>query len=254
MGRRYGPPDWPQSPFFLVRQTGGFKSSKYLKTDKPSASFTNHDWGLRLSTLTEEGWDLQLYFLYFYNRSPYFIIRRIDEDKPAKHRSAGRTPSHYILIEPKPTRVRMFGGSFEKSYTLGTDNDWILRGELASFFNRYVSTVSRTKNPATALDAIRQGFTGLAKRNEMRYALNIETRIKPPFFRGPADWLLTLWYASFVQFGHDNDFRGMGGALKKWRHLGIFSFSKTFWNDKAVFSAAVAYARQRGLLALHRFP
>lgn len=242
----YGPPDWPQSPFFLVRQTPGFKASRFLKTDKPSASFQNHDWGLRISTLTEEKWDLQLYFLGFYNRSPFPFIRGIDEAKLAQDRAADLTPSRYILIEPKPTRIWMLGGSLEKTYTFGTDNDWIFRGELAYFLNRYVSTVSRTKSPSLFLKAIQKGFSGLAKRNEMRYALNAETNVRPPFFSGPADWLLSLWYAGYVQFGHDNDFRVMGGALKKWKHLGIFYFTKAFWNDKAVFSAAVAYDANEG--------
>lgn len=49
------------------------------------------------------------------------------------------------------------------------------------------------KDLDSVLNVIRRGFTGLAKRNEMRYALNAETNFRPPFFSGPADWFLTLF-------------------------------------------------------------
>jgi hypothetical protein len=228
----YAPAPYLQSTAFIFRNS--YRNLRFFKTDKPSAAFKNHEWGARVSTFTKGGWDLGLYFLYMWEKTPTNFIKGIDT-------AALSSGQPWIIIEPKPARMTMLGATAEKITQL-LRKDWTLRGELAYFLNRYRST--RTEEPSDqdiAAGFLAPGKDGYAKGDEMRWALNAETTFKPPFVKGPADWLITTWVAVYNYFGYDNDQTQRGKTLDKWQTFGIISISKAFWNDRANFSSGIGY-------------
>ncbi|MBI2875781.1 MAG: hypothetical protein HYY20_02745 [Candidatus Tectomicrobia bacterium] len=228
----YAPSPYLQSTAFIFRNRS--RGLRFLKTDKPSASFKNHEWGARLSTFTKGGWDLGLYFLYMWEKAPTNFIKGIDV-------AALRAGRPWVVVEPKPARMTMLGGTVEKMHHF-LGKDWTLRGELAYFLNRYRAT--RNEQPQArdiVAGFLAPGKDGYARRDEMRWALNAETTFKPPFVPGPSDWILTTWMSVYNYFGYDNDQTEMGKTLDKWQTFGIVSISKGFWNERANFSTAIAY-------------
>lgn len=136
----------------------------------------------------------------------------------------------------------MIGASFEKNHSFGVDNEWIFRGEVAYFINRYRTTRNESPGRSDILSgSLAPWKDGVNRGNEMRWALNAETYFKPPFVTGPPDWLFTIWVGVFNYFNHDNDLTRGAAPLKKWTTLVLAGVSKNFWNDRASFKVGIGY-------------
>lgn len=224
------------------------------KTDKPSAALKNHEWGTRLRILTPGQYDIQLYYLYYWNRMPTFFIKGLDLSALA----AGQPG---IFLERKPTRLHMLGLSLEKAYTITTNNTWVVRAEFAYTLKDYVSVMN--ENSFAALMA---GEDGVKKFNHLQSIFNAETSFHPlnlipglyNFWGkhvgspGPADWMFTQWFLTEIAFKYDSNVTGynfwdIGAGTHRIGWVSMTAISKFFGaGDRASIGLAYAITSERG--------
>ena len=88
----------------------------------PDASLRNSDAGVRLSGFVG-GWDLTLNYLYQY------------DNRPALHQRVQPGPVPVVTVTPRYHRTHIAGATFSRAF-----GDWVLRGELGYFTDRYYLT------------------------------------------------------------------------------------------------------------------
>ena len=134
----------PTSPLLLPSPPPGV-SVDVQPIDRPGRTLMDSDIGLRLSRFWK-GWDLSLNYLYQYDN---FAL-------PYQRRSINANGQH-VEVEPQYRRTHVLGGSFSNAF-----DDWVLRGELAYFSDRYF---------------LAEGFTdsdGITKGAEVSYVLGLD--------------------------------------------------------------------------------
>ncbi len=134
----------PTSPLLIPKPPPGV-SVEVEPIDQPGRTLMDSDVGLRLSRFWK-GWDLSLNYLYQYDN---FAL-------PYQRRSITANGPH-VEIEPQYRRTHVLGGSFSNAF-----DDWVLRGEVAYFSDRYF---------------LAEGFSdidGITKGAEASYVLGLD--------------------------------------------------------------------------------
>ncbi len=109
----------PTSPLLAPKPPAGVDID-VLEINRPGRTLKDSDIGLRLSRFWK-GWDLSLNYLYQYDNFALPYQRRLIT-----------TNGPLIEIEPQYRRTHVLGGSFSNAF-----DDWVVRGELAYFSDRY---------------------------------------------------------------------------------------------------------------------
>ena len=128
----------------LVPQVPPGVTARLLDPERPDSDLADSDAGLRLTSFLG-GWDLSLNYLYQYYNLPAFHQRLIP----------GLTP--VVEVTPRYHRTHLLGGTFSRA--LG---DWVVRGELGYFSDRFFLTSDPT-------DA-----DGIANSKELSYVLGLD--------------------------------------------------------------------------------
>ncbi len=134
----------PTSTLLIPKSPPGV-SVEVEPINHPGRTLMDSDVGLRLSRFWK-GWDLSLNYLYQYDN---FAL-------PYQRRSITANGPH-VKIEPQYRRTHVLGGSFSNAF-----DDWVLRGELAYFSDRYF---------------LAKGFTdsdGIIKGAEASYVIGLD--------------------------------------------------------------------------------
>jgi len=124
----------PKAPSGIVTQLND--------PQRPDRIIRDSDVGLRLTGFVG-GWDLSLNYLYqYYNQ-------------PVLHQKLN--PGGIVTITPRYHRTHVFGGTFSRAF-----GDWVARGELGYFSNRYFLTENLHDDD------------GIAQSAELSYVLGID--------------------------------------------------------------------------------
>lgn len=135
----------PTSPLLLPQPQAGVSSVEVKPFKRPARTLMDSDVGLRLSRFWK-GWDLSLNYLYQYENLPLLY-----------QRSSLTANGLHVEIEPQYRRTHVLGGSFSNAF-----DDWVLRGELAFFSDRYF---------------LAEGFSdsdGITKGKEVSYVIGLD--------------------------------------------------------------------------------
>jgi len=136
---------------------------------RPDGFLRDSDAGLRLTGFLN-GWDLSLNYLYQYH------------NQPVLHRQLIPGPEPLLEIRPRYHRTHLLGGSFSRAF-----GDWVLRGELGYFTNRYFLT----RDPADS--------DGVAERAELSTVLGLD-------WSGMADTFVSVQLFQSRLSGHREEF------------------------------------------------
>ncbi len=156
---------------------------------RPERTFRDSDAGLRLSGFAG-GWDLTLNYLYQYH------------NQPVLHRRIVPGPEPVAEITPRYHRTHLLGATFSRAF-----GDWVARGELGYFTDRFFLT----DDPRDA--------DGVARSAELSYVLGLDwsgitdTFISAQLFQS---WLPER-QAGFTRPGLDTSL--------------TFLVRREFWND-----------------------
>ncbi len=134
----------PTSPLLLPQPQIGVSSVEVKPFKRPARTLMDSDVGLRLSRFWK-GWDLSLNYLYQYDNFALLYQRR-----------SVTTNGLHVEMEPQYRRTHVLGGSFSNAF-----DNWVLRGELAYFSDRYFLAVGSDSD-------------GISKGKEMSYVLGLD--------------------------------------------------------------------------------
>lgn len=197
-----------------------------LKTDRPSASFRNHELGFNVDTLIDR-WDLSFFYFHHWKDTPVDFWREAKETREDPDDQTSRvTRRTAALIEPKPIRLHTFGTAIDVNFD-AYDRNWAYRIEGNYTLNDYFRKVNRLNRPAPP--------SGVAKRNWVHVAQNISTKL----FRGDA----TVQVNFLRQFGWDRSLVGLAQPTRpnRWIFVGSLSHPFAFTSDRLVGTVVHSY-------------
>lgn len=116
-----------------------------LEANRPTNSFLDSDVGLRAATFWK-GWDITFNYLYQYNNAP--VLRQ-------SLSMSGNTP--VVTISPDYERTHVLGSTASTAI-----NDWVVRGEIGYFTERYFIGNNPLLNQ------------GVVKSPELQYVLGLD--------------------------------------------------------------------------------
>jgi hypothetical protein len=188
------------------------------KTDKPSASFDNHEWALNFNTV-KNAWDISFIYFYTWDDSSTFFLRGLD--------LTDRSDPLYFF-EPKHTRLHRLGGSIDKNFRF-FGRDWVWRLETLYTLNKYEYTTS----PGDP--------DGVTKRNNLLTFASFETN----WWQGDIfTFFQPMWR---YQFGYDGQLRnGFNNKIERSEISFILSLTKKWYDDRLVFTSTFFYTPDQG--------
>ena len=156
---------------------------------RPNGFFQDSDAGLRLSGFVA-GWDLSINYLYQY------------DNRPVLHQRLAPGAEPLVEIRPRYHRTHVLGGSFSRAF-----GDWVVRGELGYFSNRFFLT----KDPAAR--------DGVASSAELSYVFGLD-------WSGAEDTFISMQL--FQSWLPDHQ----GGFVRPELDTNVtFLARRNFWND-----------------------
>jgi hypothetical protein len=188
------------------------------KSDKPSASFLNHEWALHFNMI-KNAWDISLIYFYTWDDWPTLFLR-------------GTTLDHQnrplLFFEPQHTRIHRLGGSVDKNFRF-LNRDWVWRLETLYTINKYEYTISATDHD------------GVTKRNNLLTFSSFETN----WWRGEIfTFFQPMWR---YQFGYDGQLRtSLNNKIERSELSFILSLTKKWLDDRLVFTTTFYYTPQQG--------
>lgn len=122
--------------------------ARFTDSDKPSSSFRDHEWAVRLN-MEKGNWEFSLVYFYTWSDSPTNFRRRFRLTSP-------RNGLVNLEVEPKYTRLHQFGAMAETSfYALG--HHWVVSNEVVYTLNKYYSVDDESLLPWKLGDGVRKG-------------------------------------------------------------------------------------------------
>ncbi len=171
----------------LIPQTPPGIDIQLNDPQRPVRVIRDSDAGLRLTGFLD-GWDLTLNYLYQY------------DNQPALHQQLQPGPT--VVITPRYHRTHVLGGTFSRAF-----GDWVLRGEIGYFTNRFFLTDDLHDDD------------GVAQSAELSYVLGLDwSGITDTFISGQLfQSRLTNYQTGFIRPEVDTSF--------------TFLVRRMFWND-----------------------
>lgn len=233
---REGNPFGPMTP-----PPSGAIATRSWVTDKPSASFKNHELALNLNTKWRK-WDISLFYFYHWDDSPTPFRRAFSPKGEIDPFTRSIVDRDTFYTERKPTRLHTLGAAVEKQGWM-LNRNWVSLVEVNYTMNDYF--VQAKPAGMSNREWFRIDPNGVTKRNWISAAWNINAN----FFQNELKAFLQLAYDR--TFGWDDRLRGTrSGNDRRDNFLFAIGLSKqfAFTNDKLGMAVIHSY-REDGDMA-----